>query len=357
MDLQKLKIYLQFYSMFAKYMAKQPIQQLSSVIYRHTYRPSTNSRNVVVIGGSFAGSHVTQRLAHTLPSGYRVVLVEKNSHLHYAFGFPRNAVFSGREPRALIPYDDLVAALSITASHINLADGIQLNYDYLIVATGAAQPPPTRLQSTTRDTAIAEPRGYQQRIHKAEQVAVVGAGAAGKELVTEIRAKYPAKKVSLVHSRDQLLPRFGPKLHSFVVDVLRGMDIEVILGERLVLPAQAGKVIEEVQVTLSTGETKVWDLIIPCTGLQPNSGMLAPYMPKSIASNGEILVKPTLQVDRLPSSRGNIFALGDVAQTGGLKQGRAAMIQGEVVLNNIFRLINNQSVLENYEPLPFEGAL
>ncbi|KAL6410992.1 hypothetical protein AUP68_07425 [Ilyonectria robusta] len=271
-----------------------------------------------------------------LPSGYRVVLVEKNSHLHYAFAFPRNAVFSGREHRALIPYNNLAAgapdgifqiiqdkALSITESHIKLAGGSQLKYDYLVLATGAAQPPPTRLQSTSRDKAIAELQGFQQRISQAERVAVVGGGAAGIELVTEIRARYPDKKISLVHSRHQLLPRFGPKLHSFVVDVLRGMDIDVILGERPVLPAQAGTVIEETQVTLSTGETKVWDLV----------------------------------VDHLPSSKGNIFALGDVAQTGGPKQGRAGMVQGEVVLNNILRLIKNQQGLENYEPLPFEGAL
>lgn len=278
MDMQKLKVYLEFYSMFAKFMAKQPIQRLSSVIHRHTYHPSTNSRNVVVVGGSFAGSHVAQRLAHTLPSGYRVVLVEKNSHLHYAFAFPRNAVFSGREHRALIPYDNLAAgapdgifqiiqdkALSITESHIKLAGGSQLKYDYLVLATGAAQPPPTRLQSTSRDKAIAELQGFQQRISQAERVAVVGGGAAGIELVTEIRARYPDKKISLVHSRHQLLPRFGPKLHSFVVDVLRGMDIDVILGERPVLPAQAGTVIEETQVTLSTGETKVWDLVVRLT--------------------------------------------------------------------------------------------
>lgn len=85
--------------------------------------------------------------------------------------------------------------------------------------------------------------------------------------------------------------------------------------------------------------------------------MLITYTPKSIAFNGEIIVKSTLQVDHLPSSKGNIFALGDVAQTGGPKQGRAGMVQGEVVLNNILRLIKNQQGLENYEPLPFEGAL
>lgn len=283
MDMQKAKVYLQLYYIFAKFMAKQPIQRLLSLIHRYTYRSSPDSRAVVIVGGSFAGSHLAQRLAHTLPSGYRVVLVEKNSHMHYAFSFPRNAVFSGRETRALIPYDNLAAgapdgifqriqdkALSVTESHVNLAGGSQLKYEYLILATGAAQPPPTRLQASTRREAIAELQGFQHRISKAERVAVVGGGAAGIELVTEIRAMHPDKKLSLVHSRVQLLPRFGPKLHSFVTNALRGMDIDVILAERPVLPDQAGKVVEETRVTLSTGETRIWDLVVCISACVPN---------------------------------------------------------------------------------------
>lgn len=59
----------------------------------------------------------------------------------------------------------------------------------------------------------------------------------------------------------------------------------------------------------------------------------------------------------MPSLKGNIFAFGDVAKTGGPKQGRAGMMQGEVVLNNILRLIGNQRILKDYSPLPFEGAI
>ncbi|KAE8166082.1 FAD/NAD(P)-binding domain-containing protein [Aspergillus tamarii] len=370
MDFQKTWFYVQYFCAIARFIAKQPILRLSSLLHRYTYRLSSTPQNVVVIGGSFTGALLVKRLAHTLPSGYRVILVEKRSHMHYAFAFPRNAVFSGREDRALIPYDNLTAGApagiyqriqdevsSITESHVGLSSGGQLEYDFLILATGTAQPSPTRLEALSWNGAVAELRDSQQQIKDAKRIAVIGGGGAGIEMVTEIRAKYPDKHLSLVHSKARLLPRFGPKLHSYVLDVLQRMDIDVILRERLVLPVEKQGLMGESEISLSTGETRTWDLIIRCTGLRPQSDMLASFAPKSVAHNGEILVRPTLQVDKLPLSRGNIFALGDVARTGGPKQGRAGMMQGEVVLNNILRLIQKRNGLQEYHPLPFEGTL
>ncbi|KAI8686661.1 hypothetical protein LRP88_13090 [Fusarium phalaenopsidis] len=370
MKLQELSLYLSFFKIITTFTFRLAIQRVQSVVHRHTYRASPNPRNVVVVGGSFAGSYLVQRLANTLPSGYRVVLLEKQSHFNHAFAFPRNSVFSGRESKAFVPYDNIAdgtpegifqrvcdEALEVTETDIEMAGGNRLSYDYLVIATGAAQPPPARLKSRDREGCITELQGFQQRISKADRIAVVGGGAVGVELITEIREKYPDKKLTLIHSRDQLLPRFGAKLHEFVLSALRAKNIEVLLKERPALPAQSGQAVGETQIALSTGEKRIWDLIIPCTGLRPRSDLLATYSPKSIASTGEILVKPTLQVDHLPSSKGNIFAIGDVAQSGGAKQGRAALMQSEVVTSNIVSLIKNRTRMEEYKPIYFEGAL
>jgi NADH dehydrogenase FAD-containing subunit len=76
--------------------------------------------------------------------------------------------------------------------------------------------------------------------------------------------------------------------------------------------------------------------------------------------NRRILVKPTLQVhfsDHPTSKQSNIFALGDVAESGGPKMGRAGMVQAEIVRANIASLIKNKEKLETYVPIPLEGAL
>ncbi|KAF4964254.1 hypothetical protein FSARC_7808 [Fusarium sarcochroum] len=370
MNFQKLSLYLDFFKIILEYLARLTVQKGQSIIHRYTYRASPDSRNVLVVGGSFAGTLLVQRLANTLPSDYRVILVEKHSHFNYAFSFPRNAVLSGREQHAFIPYDNIVAgapkgifqqicdeAVAITDTHVNTMSGASLAYDYLIIATGAAQPPPARLFARTKIDGIEELQGFQQRIVKADQIAVIGGGAVGVELATEIKEKYPDKKVTLIHSRDQLLPRFGAKLHEYVLTVLQNQDIEVLLGEKPDFPSDAGQAVRETTLTLANGEERTWDLVIPCTGLRPRSDLLATHSPKSIASSGEITVKPTLQVGHLPSSQQNMFAMGDVAQSGGAKQARAAMMQAEVVVKNILRLIKGKPAEHQYKPMYFEGAL
>jgi NADH dehydrogenase FAD-containing subunit len=77
-------------------------------------------------------------------------------------------------------------------------------------------------------------------------------------------------------------------------------------------------------------------------------------------------VRPTLQIgtptnqsigqDTSPSEE-CIFALGDVARTGGPKQGRSCLAQGEIVVKNILALIRGKPALNKYIPHPFESAL
>jgi NADH dehydrogenase FAD-containing subunit len=196
MKLQELSLYLSFVKIITTFTFRFAIQRVQSVIHRHTYRASPNPRNVVVVGGSFAGSYLVQRLANTLPSGYRVVLLEKQSHFNHAFAFPRNSVLPGRESKAFIPYNIADGApegifqsvcdeaLEVTDTDIEMASGNRLSYDYLVIATGAAQSPPARLKSRDREGGITELQGFQQRISKAERIAVVGGGAAGVELIT-----------------------------------------------------------------------------------------------------------------------------------------------------------------------------
>ncbi|KAM0258864.1 hypothetical protein ACHAPA_011066 [Fusarium lateritium] len=370
MNLQQLGIYLDFAKIIASFVASLVVQKAQSIIHRFTYRPSSDPLNVIVVGGSFAGCLAAQRLAHTLPTGYRVILVEKHSHFNYTFSFPRNAVFSGREHHAFIEYDGLAGGApegvfvqicdevtEVGEKNITTSAGVSLEYDYLVVATGARQPPPARLRASRKEDAIVELQDIQQRIATAHKIAVVGGGAVGVELVTEIQGKHPDKKVTLIHSRNQLLPRFGPKLHDHVLAKLQEKGIEVLLGEKPSLPDDAGQTVRETNLTFSNGETKVFDLVIPCTGFRPQSSLLSTYSPKSISSSGEIKVKSTLQVDYLPSTRQNVFAVGDVAQSGGPKQARAGMMQVEVAVKNILSLIKGKSARENYEPQYLENTL
>lgn len=87
---------------------------------------------------------------------------------------------------------------------------------------------------------------------------------------------------------------------------------------------------------------------IRCTGQIPASSLLSVLSPSSISSSGTVLVRKTLQI--LDPNLPNIYALGDVAETGGVRMGRAAGMQGSLVASNILRAIRGQQ-LKNYKPL------
>lgn len=67
-------------------------------------------------------------------------------------------------------------------------------------------------------------------------------------------------------------------------------------------------------------------------------------------------MKPSLQL--IDPTYPNVYALGDVAESGGPKMARAAFTQSQVVADNILQLIQGQNELTAYKPyIPLEGSI
>jgi hypothetical protein len=92
----------------------------------------------------------------------------------------------------------------------------------------------------------------QSGIKSAKSVVIVGGGAAGVEVATDAKDLYPEKKVTIVHSRDALMHRFGKELQEEALEGMKKLGVEVILGERVVaedavagtVTLRSGKVLE-----------------------------------------------------------------------------------------------------------------
>ena len=89
MALDKIKFYCRVVVLMASFMIRRGFQVGQGLLHRLTYRDSPSPKNVVVLGGSFAGIWLVKRLAETLPTGHRVVLGEQNSHLNFRLNFTR----------------------------------------------------------------------------------------------------------------------------------------------------------------------------------------------------------------------------------------------------------------------------
>ncbi|KAG8160974.1 hypothetical protein KVR01_009238 [Diaporthe batatas] len=359
------------------YGLKRLAQRIGALIHAIQYDPGPSPKNVVVIGGSFAGIALARRLCDSLPSGYKVVLVERNTHFHYPFVFPRYSVVRGHEPKAFIPYDEILysgrkgvpvgiferrrgTVSEVTRDSVRLASGEVINFEFLAIATGTSSPQPSKLLSNDKHGACEELRRLQERISSAENIAVVGGGAVGVELATDIKGWYPEKDVTLVHSRNRLLHGYGSRLHDRVMAEMEKLGIAVMLGQRPQVQLQDNeKTGVNAILVFPDGRVDRYELVISCTGQTPNTQFLTQELSKCVSDEtGRILVAPSLQIRSPEGTIDNILALGDVAETGGPKMARAAECQSHVVASNIVSLIKRRPALSTYRPVKeVEGAI
>ncbi|WYZ42177.1 hypothetical protein EsH8_V_001072 [Colletotrichum jinshuiense] len=370
-----VRIFTNFTSAIFESSAKVVSQQVHATYHRLTYQASPASRNVVVLGGSFAGLQLAKRLSQSLPSGYRVVLVEKNSHFNFTFNFPRYSVV-GNEKKAFIPYTDAFGkapegswelirdtVVGVADGEALLESGQKLSFDYLAIATGFQQPLPARMISSNRDDACTDLRSLRSKIKQAKRIAIVGGGPVGIQLSTDIKSAFPDKDILMVHSRERLVNRFGERLSEYVESKLEIMGIQVVLNERPdVLQQKAEGTEVDFRITqgcgtlrFQNGKEEEFDLIIPCTGATPNTGFLSTFIPSLLSgTTGRIKVRPTLQLD--DDAHPNIFALGDIAEVNGPKMGRTAMAQAEHVSENMVAMIKG-ALPSEYKPKVIDGLL
>ncbi|KAI6131118.1 hypothetical protein EDD16DRAFT_1469828 [Pisolithus croceorrhizus] len=371
---------------------------------------------VAVLGASYGGFRAAQLLATSLPNGWRVVLVERNSHLNNVYNFARYAVLPGHEHKAFIPYDYAFGnSINTDTPHIRIHGTVTslhpnhityiphsfssssssepapepqtLHFDYLIYALGSHLPSPIDLWEHTRERAqhldkgryhdkttgtgtkshgMAWLRERQARIEAAQSVLIVGGGALGIQFASDIAAIHPLKKrVTLLHSRTQLLPRFEPALGDEVLTALQDLGVQVVLGERLDLdslgPPQYDGTDENRTGTVFHVQTlSGWEInaevVLLCTGQTPNTALMRDMDSRAVGKGGLIRVTRKMQVlvedehNRTSSSQAkrtiypHIFAVGDAADAfGALQAGHTAYYQAEVAARNVVRLVKRQA--------------
>ena len=66
-------------------------------------------KNVVILGGSYAGAHAAQVVCKQINhETHQVLIIEQTSHMVHRFVLPRYSVVPDHEHKAFIPYRDLM---------------------------------------------------------------------------------------------------------------------------------------------------------------------------------------------------------------------------------------------------------
>ncbi|GAW26044.1 putative oxidoreductase [Rosellinia necatrix] len=335
-------------------------------------------KNVIVIGGSYVGVATSQGLANLLPTTHRVLLIEPHSHFHHLFAFPRFAILPTHEHKAFIPYTGTFAAAAAAAAggpegsrhgvvqaRVSALHGDrvvldrewrgsrEIPYEHVVVATGTRLRAPGTMPGDDKASSVAYLRRCQDRLRRARSVAVVGGGAVGVQMATDLKEIYPDKRVTLVHSRAQLMPLYHPKLDEIIKERCRELGVTLVLGSRVDIPADEFQrdTGEPITVSLQDGRTLEADVVIPATGQTPNTQFLSALPPSPSEggslvneANGFIRVGPTLQF-RDPAYR-HLYAVGDVADSGAHKAARPGAAQAQVVARNILAMVEGREPVE-----------
>ena len=307
---------------------------------------------VVVVGGGYGGTRVAKALDETT----NVILVEPKDAFMHNIAALRALVDPSWLPRISFPYDGLLAhgrvvqdrAVLVDPHRVKTASGLEINADYVVLATGSYYPFPAKTALVDTESAHQEVRTTHRALAEADRVLLLGAGPVGIELAGEIRHVWPEKSIVLLDVAGEVLG--GPykrELKAELMNQLSEFRVEVLLGSPLreEPPTEPGE-LGTFTVTTQGGLDVTADIWFRCFGVVPNSDYLGEALLPARRPDGFIEVGPTLQV----AGQTTVFALGDLS-TADAKMAAFAGQEAVTVAENINALIQGSSDLAKYESM------
>lgn len=275
---------------------------------------------VVLVGAGLAGLRTAEglrRRGHTGP----ITLIGAEAHAPYHRPpLSKSVLLQDADPAApapLLPAERLAAldvdlrlgaaaaALDPVARRLTLADGEELTWDRLVVATGVRArelPGWTGLDAVGTLRTFDDALRLRGRLAGARSVLVVGAGVLGSEVAAAARGR--GLEVELVDPLEQPVLRVaGPEVGAAVARLHAARGVRLHLGVHLVELERHG---DRVRAALSDGEVVETDTVLVAVGSAPNvewlSGSGVELHPQGVVCD------PTGW-----TGTGDVFAVGDVA--------------------------------------------
>ncbi len=343
---------------------------------------ATNPNNpvsVVIVGAGFAGLSAAKYLARQ--KYVEVTLIDRNNYhtfqplLYQVAAAELDCEEVANPVRGLFRHWPTIRAMMLDVQgadlekHVLHADGQQIQYDYLLLATGSvtnffgtpgaeqnafvlktledAVTLRNHLLRCFEQASLSHDEAQRQQL---THVVVVGGGANGVEYVgalaellrTPLGRDFPelknaAASVTLLEAADHLLTGFPPRLQEYAHQRLERMGVTVKLN------AQVAEVTPEA-VRLADGTLIPSRIVVWTAGVRGNE--LPAKMNLPLARGGRVDVLPTLQTKTFPE----IFVAGDLSMPEGQNLPMVApnaIQQGHHAAENILRLTRGET------PTPF----
>lgn len=314
---------------------------------------------VLIIGGGPAGATIAKELDAT--DGVEVTLVDAKEYLEFPVALINAAFRATAEETAdavrsvTVPHTDYVkngrvivaSATSVAADGkaVELSNGETLHCDYLVLATGSSYPYWKAADARTVDDRVAELQQLRERAAADDaSILVLGGGAVGVEVGTEVAEQFPNARVSVVQGAPDLMPRTHGSLRSKARAWFENQpNTTLYLNERANAVDEAAGVYET-----SVSSTRIEaSLVLPSIGIRPNSQPFQPHLSEHVDERGFVIVNDMLQVN--DADLAHVFAIGDVNNVDCEKMQMTAVEQAKNFLLNFAQIRKGSADLKPFQ--------
>lgn len=268
---------------------------------------------LVVIGGGLGG----HKTAYALQSAMDTVLIDPKSYFEIPMAMPRQLVRPG-ELDSIIPFERFLPnvkhvegrAVEVTNACVRVDNGRKVEFDYLVVATGANyRSELVKPLAGAASARIDHYRTLNSHVLAAKRILIVGGGPIGVEIAGELSEEFPIKTVTLIEREGRLLPQAPKKLSNWAAQILARRGVNLVMGDELLSPAapESDMDLAPGEAVTHTGRRVGYDLALWCLGARSDARFLAESFPGAVNDRGEVIVNAFLQA----AGAQNVFALGD----------------------------------------------
>jgi NADH dehydrogenase FAD-containing subunit len=320
--------------------------------------PAAKSRGrLVIVGGGFTGCYVAKRVERH----FETTLVDAKDYFEFTPSILRVLTEPNHWKAIQIPhsrYLDLRYAAvqhghvaSVSGGDVVLNSGVRLPYDVLVFATGSSYAQP--IKETCEQAVFYASRGAtlanaHRQLRSARSALIVGGGIVAVELAAEIVEHFGnTVKVTIAHSGERLMSRQGGAaipdgVAQYCHRRLTEMGVDIRLKERILTRA-----VGEHQYRSESGAEFQADVVFVCTGIVPNSELLAanPQFSAALDDKRYAIVDDHLRLRGFD----NIFCGGDVCNVREEKLAQAAEYQAAVIVHNLLAR-DTSTPLARYTP-------
>ena len=260
-------------------------------------------RRIVVVGNGIAGQTACDSLRAAGFDGDLTIVGDEPRAAYSRPALSKALLVDGGSHELAPPTHGATEVLGVAAvgldvesRRVSLADGSELSFDGLVIATGSRArrlggPDSPELTLRTLDDALA----LRERLAARPSVVVVGAGPLGMEIASA--ALSAGCEVTLVADGRPMLPHLGPCLSEAFTAAAVAQGLKLVDGTAAGIDGARA-------VVLSDGSRVEADLIVTAIGDIPNTEWLA---------TSGLMVDGRLEADSRGRVAPGIVAAGDVA--------------------------------------------